>query len=189
MNHDHDHDHDHSHDHGDHAMQADHTEVPKTPFKDFIPLIVIFSVIILFTVFMQLRASDADVMFAMRNFMGGFFIVFGGFKVLNWKGFAEAYSMYDIIAKRSRAYAYAYPVIELALGLAYLLAFQLLLTNIVTLVVMIVGSIGVANELRKKNQITCACLGVVFKIPMTKVTLIEDVLMATMAAVMILILV
>ena len=49
---------------------------------------------------------------------------------------------------------------------------------------MVIGAVGVAGELRKKNQIPCACLGVVFKIPMTTVTFIEDVLMAVMAILM-----
>jgi len=151
-------------------------------------LIVIFLVIILFTVIRVVMVDGADLMFAMRNCMGGFFIVFGGFKVINWKGFTEAYGIYDIIAKRSKAYAYAYPLIELALGVAYLTSFNLVLTNWITLVIMLVGAIGVAQELVKGNVIPCACLGVVFKIPMTKVTLLEDLLMAGMALWMLIIL-
>jgi hypothetical protein len=50
---------------------------------------------------------------------------------------------------------------------------------------MLIGAAGVWRELRKNNQIPCACLGVVFKIPMTWVTFIEDVAMAAMAAAMI----
>ena len=67
------------------------------------------------------------------------------------------------------------------MGLAYLFAFQLLFTNIITVAIMGVSAVGVGNELRKKNQIVCACLGAVFKIPMTKVTFTEDLLMAGMA--------
>jgi len=178
-----------NHEHEEHSEHMEqHLKTPKNTFKDYIPLIVIFAIIILFTVIMQLQFGEGSVMYAMRTFMGGFFIVFGGFKVINWKGFADAYQMYDIIAKRSRFYAYLYPLIELALGLAYLFAFNLLLTSWVTLIIMLVSSIGVAKELLKKVQIPCACLGVVFKIPMTKVTLIEDLLMAAMALVMILLL-
>ena len=49
---------------------------------------------------------------------------------------------------------------------------------------MIVSSIGVTKELAQGRKITCACLGAVFKIPMTYVTLLEDVLMAVMALIM-----
>ena len=167
-----------NHDHGGH-----HSGAPKYTFPNFIPLILIFSLITLFTVIRQLYGGW-NLTEGMSDFMGAFFIVFGAFKVINWHGFAEAYAVYDFIAKQSKAYAYSYPLIELGLGLAYLMRWQLFATNLITLVVMIVSSLGVANELRKKKTIVCACLGVVFKIPMTYVTLIEDLLMAAMALAM-----
>jgi hypothetical protein len=49
---------------------------------------------------------------------------------------------------------------------------------------MLVSAAGVARELWKGREIMCACLGVVFKIPMTYVTLLEDLLMAAMAGFM-----
>ncbi|MCH7882986.1 heavy-metal-associated domain-containing protein [Patescibacteria group bacterium] len=156
--------------------------------KDFIPLIVIFSIIFLFTAFMLVRLGRWDLVFAMRSFMGAFFVIFGGFKIINWKGFVDAYSIYDILAKRSRVYGYLYPLIELGLGFSYLFALNLFATNAITLFVMGISSIGVFNELGKGKQIPCACLGTVFKIPMTKVTLLEDILMAGMALWMLLLL-
>lgn len=158
---------------------------PRRKLKDFAPLIIIFAAIFVLTGVMLGRQESWGAVDAMRYFEGFFFLVFGVFKLLNWKGFVDAYSTYDIIAKRSRVYGYFYPLIELALAACYLLAFQLLAVSWITLILMIVGSLGVAAELKKKNQIPCACLGVVFKIPMTWVTFIEDILMAVMAAVMI----
>lgn len=164
-------------------------KIQKSPAKlgDFIPLIVIFSVIIAFTLLRQLYFGVWSGTQAMQDFMGSFFLVFGAFKIMNWKGFAQAYAMYDIVAKRSRGYAYLYPLIEIGLGLAYFIGLYLSIVNWITLLVMLVSSIGVGKELLKKNQIPCACLGVVFKIPMTKVTLFEDLLMAAMALLMIVI--
>lgn len=153
------------------------TPQPKRTLKDFAPLIVIFVVIIGLTGLMIWRNGRFELMHAMRNFEGFFFLTFGTFKLLNLKGFAEAYQTYDLIAKRSRAYALAYPFIELALGLGYLFNFHVTVVAATTLVLMVVGAIGVARELRKKRQIDCACLGVVFKLPMTWVTFIEDALM------------
>lgn len=155
-------------------------------FKDFLPLILIFFIIIAFTFSRQI-IHGWDLHRAMRDFMASFFIIFGGFKLLNLHGFAQAYSMYDIIAQKSIAYAYAYPFIEVGLGFAYLFNIYPMATNIITLVLMIVSSIGVARELRKKKTIVCACLGTVFKIPMTYVTLAEDLIMAAMALIMLLI--
>ena len=157
----------------------------KKNIRDFLPLIIIFSCIFLYTIIRLIQHGAWDTLFVMRNFEGAFFIIFGAFKLLNWRGFVSAYQLYDIIARRSKPYAYAYPIIELALGIAYLAAYQLLLTSIITFLIMVVSTIGVAQALSKKQAISCACLGTVFKLPMTQVTLVEDLLMGVMALVMI----
>ncbi|CAN5192070.1 hypothetical protein BH09DEP1_BH09DEP1_0740 [soil metagenome] len=151
--------------------------------KNFLPLIIIFSFIGAFTLLMQI-VYGFNINTAMYDFMGAFFVVFGLFKIINLSGFAQAYTMYDIIAKRSKIYAHLYPFIELALGVMYLTRYQLLLANWITLILMIIGSIGIALELAKGKTIVCACLGVVFKIPMTYVTLAEDIIMGLMALIM-----
>src|SRR5262249_5779920 len=119
---------------------------------------------------------------AMTHFMAGFFLAFSFFKLLNLSAFADSYSMYDIVAQRSRAYALAYPFIELGLGLAYLSQGQPFAVNLVTLIVMGVSAVGVVQSLMSKRKIRCACLGAVFNLPMSTVTLVEDLLMAGMAA-------
>ena len=120
----------------------------------------------------------------MMHFMSGFFLVFSFFKLLDVGAFADSYAMYDIVARRSRAYALAYPFIELGLGLAYLAPISPFAVNLVTLIVMGVSTVGVVQSLVSKKKIRCACLGAVFNLPMSTVTLIEDVLMAGMAAAM-----
>jgi hypothetical protein len=117
--------------------------------------------------------------------MGGFFAVFGMLKILKLKDFAIAYKEYDIIAKHSNLYAHAYPFIELALGALYFTNAIPLITNILTIIVMGTGAIGVYQKLLKKEEIPCACLGTIFKVPMTWVTLVEDLLMVVMAIIMI----
>lgn len=148
--------------------------------RDFMPLIVIFFIVIILTS-VSLAWKGWDLMYAMNNFMAFFFIVFGSFKVINLSGFVEAYQMYDIIAQRSTLYAFAYPFIELLLGISYLMQWLPFATNLITLTLMTVSSIGVFIKLREKETIPCACLGAVFKVPMTWVTLLEDLLMAAMA--------
>jgi hypothetical protein len=150
---------------------------------DFLPLIIIFSLITIFTITKQFYYGW-NLMTAMNDFMASFFIVFGSFKLVNWKGFVESYKMYDVIAQRSTLYAYAYPLIEIALGIAYFTGWQPITTNLITLFVMVISAYGVALELQKDRPIPCACLGVVFKLPMTYVTLLEDLVMACMALIM-----
>lgn len=120
----------------------------------------------------------------MNHFMGGFFLVFSFFKFLDLRGFAMAYRSYDVIARAVPAWGFVYPFVELALGAAYLTSWQPVLVNTLTLLLMLVGAVGVLRALLRKNAIQCACLGTVLKLPMTKVTLTEDLGMAVMAGVM-----
>ncbi len=153
----------------------------------YYPLLLIVAFIIGGCGILQWRAGSWGGKEFMADFMGGFFVVFSFFKLLNPRGFADAYSTYDIIAAKSRQYALSYPFIELALGLAYLLRFQPVWTNAVTLVLMLVGSVGVIRSLLNRQRIQCACLGTVFDLPMSTVTVVEDLGMAAMAAAMLVI--
>jgi hypothetical protein len=118
--------------------------------------------------------------------MGTFLVIFAMFKLFDLRGFAEGFAMYDLIGKRVRAYALAYPFIELGLGLAYLANLNPVITNSILLVVMTIGSIGVLWALRNGLDVACACLGTVLKVPLSTVAVIEDLGMALMAVVMLL---
>jgi len=105
---------------------------------------------------------------------------------LNLKGFAESYVMYDVLAKKVPVWAYLYAFVELALGIAYLINFNPIITNTITFVVMSISIIGVLQSVLNKKKIQCACLGAVFNLPMSTVTIIEDALMIVMSGIMIL---
>ena len=153
-------------------------------FATYKPIILIFFYIILIVFLVQLYSSNFNVMQAMQHFMAGFFLVFSFFKLLNLKGFAESYAMYDVLAKRIPTWGYVYAFIELALGIAYLINFTPIITNVVTLVVMSISIVGVVQSVLNKKKIQCACLGAVFNLPMSTVTIIEDALMIAMSAAM-----
>ena len=117
----------------------------------------------------------------MRWFMAGFFLSFSYFKLLDVKAFADAFRMYDWIAKAVPAWGLAYPLVELGLGLAYAADWAPTATNWITLVLMLVGAGGVIQSNLQKKSIRCACLGTVFNLPMSTVTIVEDLSMAAMA--------
>ena len=122
-------------------------------------------------------------MTAMNVFMGGFFIAFSFFKMLDLRGFADAYRSYDIVAKAWPGYGRVYPFIEFLLGLAYLARWQPALVNAATAVVMAVSLVGVLRAVLSKQTIRCACLGTVFNLPMSTVTIVEDGVMLAMAVI------
>jgi copper chaperone CopZ len=122
----------------------------------------------------------------MNNFMAAFFLTFSFFKLLDLKGFAESYATYDVVAKHWLGWGYVYAFIELGLGIAYLINFNPVLTNAVTFIVMGVSIVGVLQSVLNKRKIQCACLGAVFNLPMSTITIIEDALMIGMSAFMLL---
>lgn len=167
--------------HEEHEMIS---EEKKPFFTAYKPVLLVFAYLAAVIILNEIYHGGFDIMRAMHLFMGGFFLVFSFFKMLDLKGFAYSYMTYDIIAKRWIGWGFVYPFIELALGLAYLFHFQILLTSIVTFIVMALSSVGVIQSLISKRRIQCACLGTVFNLPMSNITLIEDSLMASMAAAM-----
>jgi copper chaperone CopZ len=149
------------------------------------PILLIFFYISLITILTQLKNQSFNLMEAMQYFMASFFLVFSFFKMLNLKGFAESYVMYDVVARKIPIWAYIYAFLELILGLAFLTGFNPLLTNSVTFLVMSISIIGVLQSVLNKKKIQCACLGAIFNLPMSTVTIIEDALMIIMSGVMI----
>jgi len=159
------------------------TEKPSS----YYPIFLLFGFLALGVGLLEFRDGTFDTMRAMARFMGGFFLTFAFFKLLDLKAFAEAYSTYDLVAARWLGYGYIYPFIELGLGIAYVAGFQSTITNVVTLSVMSVSTLGVVKSLVAGRKIRCACLGTVFNLPMSYVTLTEDLLMVGMAGVMLVI--
>lgn len=164
------------HDHSHAAMES-----KSVWFATYKPLLLLFAFITGIS-FIASFNGGFQPMTWMNLFMASFFIAFSFFKFLNLEGFAESYSSYDVLAKILPAYGYVYPFIELALGVAYLTGFNPLITNSATVAVMGFSSIGVIQTVLAKQQIQCACLGTVFNLPMSTVTIVEDLLMVAMAA-------
>lgn len=159
-------------------------EQAKNWFSTYKPILLIFGYITTIAIIAATNQNTFHWMKAMNIFMAGFFLTFSFFKMLDLKGFAESYSMYDTVAKKVKAWGYIYAFVELGLGIAYATNFQPIVTNIVTLVVMSISIIGVLQSVFNKRKIQCACLGAVFNLPMSTVTIIEDALMIAMSAIM-----
>lgn len=156
-------------------------EEKKSWLITYFPLLLIVTFISSISAIAAYHHSGIHWMQWMNNFMAGFFLVFSFFKFLNLKGFANSYAMYDVVAKKIPAYGFAYPFIELGLGVLYLINFNPQFTNIATVIIMGISIIGVIESNINKRKIKCACLGAVFNLPMSTVTIIEDAVMIAMA--------
>lgn len=161
-------------------------EQTKSWLETYKPILLIFFYISLVSILIQFKNEDFNSMEWMRHFMAGFFLIFSFFKFLNLKGFAESYVMYDVLARKFPVWAYIYAFVELGLGIANLTDFNPIITNGITFIVMTISIIGVLQSVLNKKKIQCACLGAVFNLPMSTVTIIEDALMIGMSGIMLL---
>jgi copper chaperone CopZ len=157
----------------------------KSWLQTYQPLLLILGFVLVSSVLVQVgQGHDAVWHETMRYFMAGFFLVFSFFKLLDIRAFANAYAGYDLLAAKWHGWGLVYPFVELALGLAYLSNWSPVFTHIATLLVMGFSAIGVIRAVLSKTKIQCACLGTVFQLPMSTVTIVEDVGMVLMAAIM-----
>ena len=166
------------------AFQATIDQESESVFTTYKPLLLIFIFIAATTAIASINNGKIELILWMRYFMAGFFIVFSFFKFLNLADFAESYAMYDVLAKRVKGYGLVYPFLELLLGVAYLTNYEPEITYMVTIFLMSFSSIGVIQSVLDKRKIKCACLGAVFNLPMSKITIIENLTMVVMACVM-----
>ncbi|AZI24940.1 heavy-metal-associated domain-containing protein [Pedobacter sp. G11] len=164
-----------------HSELAEETKSWTETYK---PILLIFGYVTAISLLVSWQDGNINFMTFMRIFMAGFFLTFSFFKMLNLKAFAESYAMYDIVAKKFSSWGYIYAFIELGLGLSFALNLLPVVVNWVTLVVMLVSIIGVLESVLNKKKIQCACLGAVFNLPMSTVTIVEDAIMIAMSAAM-----
>ncbi|WP_316827552.1 heavy-metal-associated domain-containing protein [Pedobacter miscanthi] len=159
-------------------------EEAKSWAETYKPILLIFGYVTAISLVVSWQDNTVNFMVFMRIFMAGFFLTFSFFKMLNLKAFAESYAMYDIVAKKFGPWGYIYAFIELGLGLSFALNLSPTIVNWVTLIVMTISILGVLESVLNKQKIQCACLGAVFNLPMSTVTIVEDAIMIAMSAAM-----
>lgn len=149
--------------------------------KTYKPLVAIFIFILLVSLAVQLGQGFFDFRKFIDHLMAGFFIGLSYFKFLDLKAFAESFKGYDPLAKRIKSYGFIYPFIELTLGLMFIARIAHFWANILTILILLPTTLGVYMKLRSKTMITCACLGTSFNLPLSNVTIAENLAMVTMA--------
>lgn len=150
----------------------------------FIILLLIFFVTFTISI-KELIVGSFEFSKSMSYFMAGFFLIFSGFKLLDLKGFQSGYRTYDLLARKIGWYGLIYPFIELFFGIGYLLGLESEIFHTIVFLVMAFSGIGVTQKLLAKEKFQCVCLGTFIKVPLTKITFVEDFGMALMAILMV----
>jgi len=168
-----------------HAQHTDHIHTSEASFKEYAKFYGVIIAILAISGWLYGGSETIGAGEYLRYLMGVFLVVFAGFKLAGYRMFVTMFAGYDLIAKRYQLYAQAYPFIELALGLVYLADVLGGLRDWLALIIFGVGTIGVAQEIyHRRSGVYCACLGNIIKLPLSTVSLVEDLSMALMALVM-----
>lgn len=155
--------------------------------KKYLPIYCFLVLTILLSLTYIFIFTTPSLMNFMSAYMSFFFLIFGGIKLFNLKGFAKMFSTYDLIAERFPTWGYVYPFVEIILGLLYLNYPHTPLINVFTAILMAITSLGIYRHLKTGKVSQCACLGGFFNVPLSWVTFWENFIMLLMALYMLLI--
>lgn len=122
-----------------------------------------------------------------RWYLGSSLLVFGGFKLISYESFLQVFPRYDPLAAKYSWYAHLYPIIEVLLGIFYILDIAPGLRYVVTFVMLAFGLVGMVTNLDRQGPSTQnTWLGSVFRLPMSTAILFEDALLAVLAGILLL---
>lgn len=120
----------------------------------------------------------------MRVGMGLFLVPLALLKLFDLGGFARGFALYDPLARRVPWYGYAYPFLELGVGLLLVAGLWVNAALILSIPLLGITAVGIALALARGVDLNCACVGAKFGLPLGKISLIENVAMVLMAALM-----
>lgn len=146
-------------------------EVQKAEYS-YTPVIAVFGV----SALMTLALSQG-----WMGFMGMSLAILALLKLMDVPSFFAGFEKYDLLTKWFRPYGWAYPVIELLLGLAFLSQRGLAVAGVVSLFIGLVGGISVFKAVYvDKLELNCACIGGNSKAPLGVISLFEYGMMVVM---------
>jgi hypothetical protein len=151
------------------------------PYKKLIITLIVV------TILAAIVAMDQDPYWhgVMQYFMAYYFLAFGLLQTLSLNKSAKMFQQYDPIAKRIHLYGYMLPLIQIGLGIAYLLWAPVYALSFATIVILGITLTGISSVIDSQEKVRCGCLGESMNVKVGWVTFAENFLMTMMAAAMI----
>jgi len=148
----------------------------KIKLSDYLPIIYIyvFSITLTYVIKIFLNIDLRD---SISIFLGIFSLIFAFFKIIRLRDFVEAFSEYGFVTQKARFYGLVFPFLELIFGISLLFLLDIVLIELLCLLFFSLNFISVLNALNKNKKFVCACLGDLIKLPLSKVSLIENLTM------------
>jgi hypothetical protein len=158
-------------------------------FTSFIIILTIFTLIYIInysylTYYNNLSGSNSgslDINELMNNMMGSILLVFGSLKLIDLRKFSVIFSKYNLISKKFPYYSYLYPFIEIILALALFYQYKIGIIYGLIITLMIISLVSVLISLYRGQVLRCGCLGSFFHLPLSYVTISENVVMLLMS--------
>lgn len=147
----------------------------------YLPFILVFMFVVLVNLAAQISLGYFDPQALMNHLLAGFFIGLSYFKLLDVNAFAESFSSYDPLARHVPQYGTFYPFIEVFLGLLFISGRMNAFANVATVVVLTITLAGVQQHLQSKSKIESASIGTSFSLPLSRITIAENLIMIALA--------
>lgn len=119
-----------------------------------------------------------------RWFMGGFMIIFGGFKLVGAEVFTRVLPLYDLIGKRFSLYRYIYPLLQVLLGMLFMIGAFSVTREILTIVAALSGLIGMIRVVSHRGAIKLSYFGSIIKLRFSTVIMFENIIMIVLGIIM-----
>ena len=120
----------------------------------------------------------------MPRTMGTIFLVLGLLKLTDLRSFSKIFAKYDIVAKRVPVYGYLYPFLEILIGLSLFVKEYRVTAYKTIIVLMTIGLLGIFKIMvsKKGSTLRCGCMGSLLHVPLSYVTIRENLVMIAMSS-------
>lgn len=171
--------------HGVKPETTDNVLIPAvTNAQEYKKLAAVFGVIALCATIMSF-VLGFDIQIWLEWFAGGLCIIFGSFKLIGYEAFVTMFPKYTPLGKRYSFYTYLYPFLQLFLGFLYVSNLLPFLRDTLAIAVFGYGVFSILKYTASNpSGARIAYLGGIINMPISTVSLIEDVLMSGMAVIM-----
>lgn len=117
----------------------------------------------------------------LMNAMGVFITTLGLLKLKDISAFADMFKRYDPLAQQVPLYAKLYPILETGIGLLVLSGLFMIPVQTIVVIMYSCTTFGIIISLSSGKSLECGCLGGGTKLPLSKVTVFENMTMIAMA--------
>jgi glutaredoxin len=156
---------------------------PESAEFSYVPVIAVFATAALLTLALAVGIS---------GFMGIAICLLAMLKLMDVEAFATSFRKYDLLSQRWRAWGGLYPGVELLVGLGILLRLEIpAAARLIGATALLLGAMGMVSVGKAvfidKLALNCACVGGNAKVPLGVVSFAENLMMALMGQVMLLV--